>query len=137
MVAIINGLILTIINMASIIIGAFVYYLTKSQTNIAIQIIVGCFFSVTFFLIWEFVSHRFFKKVALNERRDYWRTYLISLLVTPIFFIPLNYFALIPWQNIAGIWLFQVPTNFLILEIYKNFSKVLALRNKLREVPKE
>jgi hypothetical protein len=137
MTVIINGLILSLINILSILIGFLVYYLTKSQTQIAIQIIVACFSSVILFLFWQFISHDYFPKTALNTKEKYWKTFLLSLIFAPIIFIPLHYITqgyLTSWQNITSIWMFQIPTNFLVLNIYKNFSKFITLRKKLKEI---
>ena len=137
MTVLINGLVLTIINIVSILIGFFVYYITKSQTQIAIQIIGACFSSVLLFLLWEFISQEYFPKTTLSKKSDYWKTYTISLIFTPFMFVPLHYITqgyLTSWQNITSIWMFQVPTNFLVLNIYKNFSKFITLRKKLKEI---
>ena len=136
MAILINGLILSIVNILSILIGFFVYYLTKSQTQIAIQIIVACFSSVILFLLWEFISYEHFPKTGLATKSDYWVTFFLSLIFTPFIFIPLHYLTqgyLTSWQNITSIWMFQIPTNFLVLNIYKNFSKYIALRKKLKD----
>lgn len=137
MTVIINGLVLALINIISILVGFYVYYLTKSQTQIAIQIIVACFSSVVFFLLWEFISQGHFPKTSIITKSDYWKTFLLSLIFTPFIFIPLHYITqgyLTSWQNITSIWMFQIPTNFLVLNIYKNFSKFITLRNKLKEI---
>lgn len=133
MAVMINGLVLSLINIFSILIGFFVYYLTKSQTQIAIQIIVACFSSATLFLLWEFISHDHFPKIDLATKSDYRLTFLLSLFFTPFIFVPLHYVTqryLTSWQNITSIWMFQIPTNFLVLNIYKNFSKFITLRKK-------
>lgn len=137
MVVIINGLVLALINIISILVGFYVYYLTKSQTQIAIQIIVACFSSVIFFLLWEFISQAYFPKTSIITKSDYCKTFFLSLFFTPFIFIPLHYITqgyLTSWQNITSIWMFQIPTNFLVLNIYKNFSKFITLRNKLKEI---
>jgi len=133
MAVLINSLILSLINIISIFIGSIIYYISKSQTQVAIQIISACFFSIIFFLIWQFVSQKFFPKTTLRKKPDYWKTYFGSLIFSTIIFTLLHYLTegyLTPWKNISGITMFQIPTNILILKIYQNFSSILEIRYK-------
>ena len=138
MIILINGLILTIINIVSIFSGLYIYYLLKSQDQVAIRILVACFLSVFLFLLWEVLSHRFFPKITLKSKKDHVGIFITSLIWTPLIFLPLSYFlsegSAISGQNITGIWLFQAPTNTLILLIYKNFSSIFSAFNKIRKI---
>ena len=133
MVVLINSLILSLINIISVFIGSIIYYISESQTQTAIQIISACFFSIIFFLIWQFISQKFFPKTTLRKKPDYWKTYFGSLIFSAIIFTLLHYLTegyFTPWKNIFGITMFQIPTNILILKIYQNFSSILKLKNK-------
>lgn len=134
----INGLMLTIINIFSIFSGLYIYYLLKSQDHVAIRVIVACFLSVFLFLLWETLSHRFLPKITLKNKKDHVGTFITSLIWTPFVFLPLSYFlsegSIVSGQTITGIWLFQAPTNALIMLIYKNFSSILSAFNNIRKI---
>jgi hypothetical protein len=138
MATLINGLILTIINIISILSGLYVYYLSKSNNQVAIRIVVACFLSMFLFLLWEAASHRFFPKITLKSKKDHVGTFIASLIWTPFIFLPLSYFlsegGIVSGQNLTGIWLFQAPTNALIMLIYKNFSSILSAFNDIRKI---
>ncbi|HOD01623.1 MAG TPA: hypothetical protein PKH50_02810 [bacterium] len=133
MSALINGLVLSLINIISIILGFIIYQISKSRTQISIQIISACFFSVVLFLLWQFISQKLFRKITIEKKSDYWKTYSASILFSPVIFIPLHYLTegyLTSWQNIAGIFMFQIPTNILILKIYQTFAQVLNIKRE-------
>jgi hypothetical protein len=134
----INGLILTIVNIFSILLGLYIYYLSQSQGQVAIRVVVACFLSVFLFLLWETISHRFLPKITLKSKKDHVDTFITSLVWTPFIFLPLSYLlsegSVVSGQNITGIWLFQAPTNALIMLIYKNFSSILSAFNNIRKI---
>ncbi len=133
MSVLINGFVLSLINIVSIILGFIIYQISKSRTQISIQIISACFFSVILFLLWQFISQKLFKKITIEKKSDYWKTYFASILFSPIIFTPLHYLSegyLTSWQNIAGIFMFQIPTNILILKIYQTFAQVLNIKRE-------
>ena len=133
MKVIVNSLILTIINISSILIGFYVYYLVKASNQIAVQAPVACFVSVMSFLLWKFISWRFIKKLDLKEKEEYIVVFFLSMLFSPIIFVPLHYVTqgyLTSPQNIIGIWLFQLPTNILVLTVYSKFSALLNYKNE-------
>ncbi len=134
MAAFINGLILTIINLGSILFGFYIYFISKSDNQIAIQLTVACLTSVVGFLIWKFLCYKFLKKCDLKSKNQYTPTFFFSLLLTPVIFVPLHFFAegyLTSIQNILSIWLFQIPTNIIILKIHHNFTTLTNLKEKL------
>ena len=133
MSALINGLVLSLLNIISIILGFIIYQISKSRTQISIQIISACFFSVVLFLLWQFISQKLFRKITIEKKSDYWKTYFASILFSPIIFTPLHYLTegyLTSWQNITGIFMFQIPTNILILKIYQTFAQVLNIKRE-------
>lgn len=134
MVPVINGLILTIINIGSILIGYYVYYVSNIKNQIAIQVTVACLASVVLFIIWKFICFELIRKFDINKKSHYIYTFLTSLIWTPVIFIPLHFIAegyITSIQNILGIWLFQVPTNILILKIHHNFSTLMDIRDRI------
>jgi len=137
--SVLTGFILTIINIASILGGFFVYYITQAKTQRPIQIISACTFSIIVFIIWGYVFRKIFNKKTLKTKKDYIVTYTCSLLFSPIIFTPLHYISegyLTSAENIYGILMFQIPTNILVLIIYKNFSRVFDLNDKIKDINK-
>jgi len=133
------GFILAFINIISILGGFLVYHLTQAETQKPIQIISACTFSIVFFLLRGFLFRKIFKKKDLKTKKDYFITYISSLLLSPLIFITLHYISegyLTSAQNIYAMLMFQVPTNLLVLIIYKNFSKVFDLNEKLKDIDK-
>ena len=133
------GFILAFINIISILGGFLVYHLTQAETQKPIQIISACTFSIVFFLLRGFLFRKIFKKKDLKTKKDYFITYISSLLLSPLIFITLHYISegyLTSAQNIYAMLMFQVPTNLLVLIIYKNFSKIFDLNDKLKDIDK-
>lgn len=134
--SILAGFILALINIISVLGGSLVYYLTQAKTQRPIQIISACTLSIIIFILWGYFTRKVFNKKVLVTKKDYIVTYSISLIFSPIIFIPLHYafegyFSSL--QNIYAIWMFEIPTNILVLIIYKNFSKVADLNDKLKK----
>ncbi len=130
---IINSLILALINIASVLIGFYVFFLLKTSNQIAIQLPVACFFSVMFFLAWKFITWRYWKKLDLGKNVNYIKVFFLSILFSAFIFTPLHYLTqgyLTSIKNILGLWGFQIPTNILALMIYARFSKLLSYADK-------
>ncbi|HPD74038.1 MAG TPA: hypothetical protein PLX95_01990 [bacterium] len=134
-----TGFILAFINIISILGGFLVYHFTQAETQRPIQIISACTFSIVIFILWGFLFRKIFKKNNLKNKKDNLITYISSLLLSPLIFISLHYISegyLTSAQNIYAMLMFQVPTNLLVLIIYKNFSKVFDLNEKLKDIDK-
>jgi len=128
---IINGFILTVINLVSILLGFAVYYVSGSKNQIAIQVVSACLLSILLFTFWHYLSFRLFRKAVMDKKRSLVLAYFLSLVWTPVIFIPLHYLTqgyLTSWDNINGIWMFQVPTNALLLLMYYRYSILLSLK---------
>jgi len=128
---IINGFILTVINLVSILLGFAVYYVSGSKNQIAIQVVSACLLSILLFTFWYYLSFRLFRKAVMDKKRSLVLAYFLSLVWTPVIFIPLHYLTqgyLTSWDNINGIWMFQVPTNALLLLMYYRYSILLSLK---------
>ncbi len=135
-----TGFILALINVISILGGFLVYGLTKAKTQEPIQIISACAFSIILFVLWEFLLRKVFNKKTLKNKKDFTVAYATSLLFSPIIFTPLHYASegyLTSLQNIFAILMFQIPTNVLVLIIFKNISKIFDLNDSLKEISKK
>lgn len=133
---IINSLVLTLVNLGSILLGFATYYLSGSDNQIAIQVVSACVFSILLFMLWHYLSFRFLKKVIIDDKVNLILVYFLSLVWTPIIFIPLHYITqeyLTSWDNINGIWMFQVPTNALLLMMYYRYSSLLHLQELIKK----
>lgn len=129
-----NSLILAVLNLLSVLVGFYVFFISKTQNQLAIQAPVACVFSVLSFLSWKFLCHKLLKKVNLKSQKEYIFAYFFSLVWSPIIFVPMHYLTqgyLTSWQNITGIWLFQIPTNILVLKVNHSFELILDLKEKL------
>jgi len=127
----VNSFLLTLINLISILCGFCAYHFLGTKNQIAIQVLVACLFSVFSFLSWEILSFKIFKNLLLISKRQYIKTFILSIVWTPILFTPLHYIAegyQTSIQNIIGIWFFQIPTNILILKLYHHFSLILDIK---------
>lgn len=136
MAILINSLILTIVNLGTILAGFVVYYISKSGNQIAIQVISACLLSLILFMFWHYISHRYFKRFEIESKLNLVAVYLFSLIWTPIIFTPIHYITqgyLTSWDNINGIWMFQVPTNALILLIYYRYSYLLRIKDMIKK----
>ena len=117
----------------------FFSHFLGTNNQIAVQILVACLFSVLTFILWEILSFKIFKNLLLSSKSQYIKTFILSLVWTPILFTSLHYIAegyLTSIQNIIGIWFFQIPTNILILKLYHHFSVILDIKyNRESETP--
>jgi hypothetical protein len=132
---VVNSFILTIINLASILTGFAIYYLTKSPNQIAVQAVSACVISIVFYMAWHFLSYRFVPKLLVKSKTNLFLVFILSLLWTPLVFVPLHYLSqgyITSWSNINGIWMFQAPTNALILFLYNRNSVLLKLADLLK-----
>lgn len=135
--SILTGFILALINVISVLGGYLVYYLTQAKTQRPIQIVSACTFSILIFIFWGFLFRKILNKKTLKNTKDYVVTYVTSLIFSPVIFVPLHYFSegyLTSLQNIYAMLMFQIPTNILVLIIYKNFSKIFDLNDKLKDI---
>jgi multisubunit Na+/H+ antiporter MnhG subunit len=117
---------LAIINICSILAGFGVYQLFKSYNQIAIQTPFAALFSIIAFLLWSLIIQRFsLEQLSLHGVKEFVLTFLFALIWSPAIFIPLHYLGrgyLTSFGNIAGLWLFQIPTNFLALLVVRKLQ---------------
>ncbi len=117
MSVLINGFVLSLINIVSIILGFIIYQISKSRTQISIQIISACFFSVILFLLWQFISQKLFKKITIEKKSDYWKTYFASILFSPVIFTPPALFI-----GRISYLVAEYSRNFYVSDSYKYFN---------------
>ncbi len=133
---IINSLIMTLTNLGSILLGFAIYYISGSKNQIAVQVVSACILSILIFMFWHYLSYRFFRKSVLENKKSLVLVYFLSLVWTPIIFIPLHYITqgyLTSWDNINGVWMFQVPTNALLLLMYYRYNNLLHLQDLIKK----
>jgi hypothetical protein len=114
-----HSLVLTIINIGSILAGFGFYQLFKSYNQIAVQTLFAALFSIIAFLLWSLIIRRFsLGWLSLQGVKEFALTFLFALIWSPAIFVPLHYLGrgyLTSLGNIVGLWLFQIPANFLAL----------------------
>ena len=133
---IINSLIMTLTNLGSILLGFAIYYVSGSKNQIAVQVVSACILSILIFMFWHYLSYRFFRKSVIENKKSLVLVYFLSLVWTPIIFIPLHYITqgyLTSWDNINGVWMFQVPTNALLLLMYYRYNNLLHLQDLIKK----
>lgn len=132
----INSLIMTLTNLGSILLGFAIYYVSGSKNQIAVQVVSACILSILIFMFWHYLSYRFFRKSVMENKKSLALVYFLSLVWTPIIFIPLHYITQgypTSWDNINGVWMFQVPTNALLLLMYYRYNNLLHLQDLIKK----
>lgn len=115
------GLLLSLINLISIILGFVFYYLFKTPNQIEIQLPTAVLLSCLFFTISVFLLIKSKKEISMSVVSVI-RIYLFSMLWTPVVFVPLHYMTqgyLTSMENILYTWFFQAVTNILVLAMTK------------------
>lgn len=121
-----HSFVLAIANVGSIIAGFGIYQILKPANQIAVQAPSAVVFSVIAFLLWSFLFRSLsITHLSLQERNEIAWMFVFALVWAPIIFVPLHYVTqgyLTAFGNILGIWLFQVPTNFLAIVVARKLS---------------
>ncbi len=115
------GLLLSLVNLISIILGFVFYYLFKTPNQIEIQLPTAVLLSCLFFTISVFLLIKSKKEISMSVVSVI-RIYLFSMLWTPVVFVPLHYMTqgyLTSMENILYTWFFQAVTNILVLAMTK------------------
>jgi hypothetical protein len=110
-----NGLILALINIVSVIAGFAVYSMLRPTHQIAFQVPLAAVLTVLAFLGWLIVGGAWLPRpLRLLTVRDLAFTFVAALLWSPIVFLPLHYTTqgyVSSFGNVAGLWLFQIVAN--------------------------
>lgn len=115
------GLLLSLINLISIILGFVFYYLFKTPNQIEIQLPTAVLLSCLFFTMSVFLLIKSKKEISMSVFSVI-RIYLFSMIWTPVVFVPLHYMTqgyLTSMENILYTWFFQAVTNILVLAMTK------------------
>ncbi len=121
---------LAVINICSILAGFGVYQLFKSYNQIVIQTPFAALFSIIAFLLWSLIIQRFsLGWLSLQGIKEFALTFFFALIWSPAIFVPLHYLGrgyLTSFGNIAGLWLYQIPSNFLALLVLRKLQPAPA-----------
>lgn len=126
------GLLLSLINLISIILGFVFYYLFKTPNQIEIQLPIAVLLSCLFFTMSVFLLIKSNKEISMSVFSVI-RIYLFSMLWTPVVFVPLHYMTqgyLTSIGNILYTWIFQATTNILVLAMTKLTFEMFSKNEK-------
>jgi hypothetical protein len=118
---ILHSLILAIINIISIVFGFGIYHFLTRYNQLAIQVPIASVFSIIVFTSWiVIIKYRDISKIFPEGWLHFLLIFLFSLAWLPIIFVPLHYITqgyLTYFGNIYLNWIFQMPTNIVIVLI--------------------
>ncbi|WP_034856120.1 hypothetical protein [Clostridium intestinale] len=126
------GLLLSLINLISIILGFVFYYLFKTPNQIEIQLPIAVLLSCLFFTMSVFLLIKSNKEISMSVFSVI-RIYLFSMFWTPVVFVPLHYMTqgyLTSIGNILYTWIFQATTNILVLAMTKLTLEMFSKNEK-------
>lgn len=116
---ILHSFILAVINIVSIILGFGIYHYLMEYNQLAVQVPVAVIFSVIIFTSWIVIlKYKNISKLFPQEWLEFLLILLFSFVWLPIIFIPLHYITqgyLTSFGNIYMTWIFQIPTNMVII----------------------
>jgi hypothetical protein len=128
-----HSLVLTGVNLGCIIAGFGVYYLLRPVNQIAVQAPLAAGLTIVVFATWSLLVRWLpVGGLSLHGRAEWFWTYLLALLWTPLIFVPLHFVTqgyLTSFSNIIATWLFQLPTNALALLIAGGMREKLFTQN--------
>jgi hypothetical protein len=116
-----QGLVLTLTGIFSILFGFIVYSLVDAITPVnqrLVQATIAAVCCILIFVVWSMLVKRFFERLSLCSKDEIVWTYIAALVWTPIIFVPLHYtFSgyVTRFNNIFWTWVFQLPVNALAL----------------------
>lgn len=134
MTPLINGVVLSLLNLVSILAGSVICYFVGDQNKVAVQLISACALNTLMYIIWGVLSRKSTLKKKVSAGRKFLTTLGSSLISGVSVFIFIQYMTqktVGPVENILAILMFQIPTNLLILKIYNNIEQVLNLRDSV------
>lgn len=126
------GLLLSLVNLISIILGFVFYYLFKTPNQIEIQLPTAVLLSCLFSTMSVFLLIKSKKEISMSVFSVI-RIYLFSMLWTPVVFVPLHYMTqgyLTSIGNILYTWIFQATTNILVLAMTKLTLEMFSKNEK-------
>ncbi len=119
LVIILHSIILALINLISIVFGFGIYHFFRKYDQLAIQVPIAVVFSIIVFITWIVILKS--KKISRLFPEDWIQflvIFLLSLAWAPVIFVPVHFISqgyLTSFGNIFWTWVFQIPTNIIIL----------------------
>ena len=117
-----HGLVLTLVNLGSIILAFGVYQFFRSWNQIGVQGTIAAILSIVAFYVY---TKRFSKTwCKISGIKELVGVYVMAFVWCPVVFIPLHYINrgyLTSFSNILATWFFQIPVNFLALFLVYKF----------------
>ena len=118
-----HGVVLAVGCLASILVGFGSYHLLRTTwpvDQLLVQVPVAVLTLILGFTAWYLVISRtpLLKRFRLIGWGEFVAVYVISLVFTPLIFLPLHYLTqgyISSSDNILSILYFQIPTNFITL----------------------
>jgi hypothetical protein len=114
-----HSLILTVVNIFTILLAFGIYHLIGKNHQIAIQAPIAALLTIVSFLLYNLIIQRLFpERLRLREKTELGGIFFLALLWSPTLFVHLHYIGrgyVTSLANIWALWLFQIPTNFLAL----------------------
>ena len=114
---ILNALVIGALNLASFLIGFFIFKLTASGDQRLVQGGAAMIVGISLVVIWLVLFRKFNR---LQIEFDYIKVFLLVFVCTPVIFVPLHYVMsgyLTGIGNIIAIAAYQFPMNVLALAI--------------------
>lgn len=121
-----HGAALAFINIASIVVGFFIWTPFEGTNQLAVQTPAAALFSIGIIFLWMRSLVRYIPDWALRKRREHALTYLAAFFWSPILFTSAHYVTqgyLTSLGNILALAIFQLPVNFVALLAVVIFEK--------------
>jgi len=130
-----HGFVLLLANCVGIFAGFIVYNFVKPANQLAIQLPIAVVLSIVLFMAWSLLIYyvTFFKLLSVSNLTELIGTFIASLLLAPLIFVPLHYFTqgyLTAAGNIAAMFLFQFPVNFIVVTVIAIFQDIKSGNGK-------
>ncbi len=118
---VLHSFILATINIIGVVFGFGVYHFLIRYNQLLMQIPMAAVFSVIVFTTWIVIlRYKNVLKLLPEGKLEFFLIFLFSMAWLPVIFIPLHYITqgyITSFGNIYINWLFQIPTNILIILI--------------------
>ncbi len=118
---ILHSFILAVINIVSVVFGFGIYHFLMEYNQLLVQIPIAVVFSVIVFTTWiVIIKYKNISKLFPEGWLRFLLIFLLSLAWSPLIFMPLHYITqgyLTSFGNIYMNWIFQMPTNMIIVLI--------------------
>ncbi len=124
---VVHGLVLTLMNVLSILVGFGIYVLLKPDNQILLQAPAAALICLTLFTSWGLaVQNLRIGLLSVPRGSEALLVFLAAFVWAPLVFVPLHFLGrgyMTSFGNMVGLWLFQVPTNSLSLLAMTYFTR--------------